>query len=150
LLLSFQLGAAIRRMVEIDLQRHGLSLPQFHLLGALKSSGGVLSTGEIARIMLRASQTITGLVDRLEDQGLVERQTDPRDRRKANIRITSVGERLLAEAQPTANLLAEKIASPLTEEELRDIEAKMRKLLANAWRQLAEMIEQAPGAPGGR
>jgi len=80
----------------------------------------------------------------------VERQTDPRDRRKANIRITSAGERLLAEAQPTANLLAEKIASPLTEEELRDIEAKMRKLLANAWRQLAEMLEQAPDAPGGR
>jgi DNA-binding MarR family transcriptional regulator len=137
-------------MVEVALQRHGLSLPQFHLLGALKSSGGVLSTGEVARIMLRASQTITGLVDRLESQGLVERQTDPRDRRKANVRITLAGERRLAEAQPTANLLAEKIVSPLTDEELRDIEAKMRKLLANAWRQLAAMVEQAPETPGER
>jgi len=137
-------------MVEIALQRHGLSLPQFHLLGALKSGGGILSTGEIARIMLRASQTITGLVDRLEDQGLVERQTDAHDRRKANISITLAGERRLAEAQPTANFLAEKIVSPLTDEELRDTEAKMRKLLANAWRQLAEMLEQTPGASGGR
>ncbi len=137
-------------MVEVALQPHGLSLPQFHLLGALKSGGGVLSTGEIARIMLRASQTVTGLVDRLEAQGLVERQVDSRDRRKANVRITASGERRLAEAQPTANRLAESIVSPLTQEELRDLEAKMRKLLANAWQKLSAMQEQTPGTPGGR
>ena len=137
-------------MVEVALQPHGLSLPQFHLLGALKSGGGVLSTGEIARIMLRASQTITGLVDRLEAQGLVERQVDRHDRRKANVRITALGERRLAEAQPTANRLAESIVSPLTGEELRDLEAKMRKLVANAWQKLSAMQEQAPGASGVR
>ena len=148
MLLSFQLGAAIRRMVEVALQPHDLSLPQFHLLGALKSAGGVLSTGEIARIMLRASQTITGLVDRLEEQGLVERQVDPRDRRKANVRITALGEQRLAKAEPTTNRLAESIVSPLTGEELRDLEAKMRKLVANAWQRLAAMQEQAPGPRG--
>lgn len=132
------------------LQPHDLSLPQFHLLGALKSCGGVLSTGEIARIMLRASQTITGLVDRMEAQGLVERQTDPRDRRKANVRITAMGERRLAEAQPTANSLAESIVSPLTDEELQDLEAKMRKLVANARQKLTAMQEQAPGRSEGR
>jgi len=137
-------------MVEVALLPHGLTLPQFHLLGALKSSGGVLSTGEIARIMLRASQTVTGLVDRLEEQGLVERQTHPRDRRKANVRITAMGEDRLAEAQPTANRLAESIVSPLTDDELQDLEAKMRKLVANAWQKLAAMLEQAPDAPGGR
>ena len=149
-MVSFQLGAAIRRMVEVSLQPHGLSLPQFHLLGALKSCGGFLSTGEIARIMLRASQTVTGLVDRLEAQGLVERQTDSRDRRKANVHITAMGERRLAEAQPTANRLAENIVAPLTDQELADIEAKVRKLLANAWQKLTAMQEQNPGAPGGR
>ena len=109
-----------------------------------------MSTGEIARIMLRASQTVTGLVDRLEAQGLVERQVDSRDRRRANVRITALGERRLAEAQPTANRLAESIVSPLTQEELQDLEAKMRKLLANAWQKLSAMQEQAPGKPGGR
>lgn len=145
-MLTFQLGAAIRRMVEVALQRHGLSLPQFHLLGALKSAGGVLSTGEIARIMLRAGQTVTGLVDRLEEHGLVERRTDSRDRRKANVYITAMGERRLAEAQPTANRLAESIVSPLTDHELEDLEGKMRKLLANAWQKLSALQEQTPGA----
>jgi DNA-binding MarR family transcriptional regulator len=149
-MLSFQLGGTIRKMVEMAFRPHGLSVAQFHLLGALKSGGGVLSTGEIARIMMRASQTITGLVDRLEAQGLVERQADQRDRRKANVCITEAGERRLAEALPTANRLAESIVSPLTDEELRDLEAKMRRLVANAWQKLAAMQEQAPGATGGR
>jgi DNA-binding MarR family transcriptional regulator len=144
-MLSFQLGAAVRRMVEVALQSHDLSPPQFHLLGALKSGGGILSTGEIARIMLRASQTITGLVDRLEAQGLVQRQVDARDRRKSNVSITTLGERRLSEAQPTANRLAESIVSPLTVEELQDLEAKMRKLVANAWQKLSEMQDQTPG-----
>jgi DNA-binding MarR family transcriptional regulator len=150
LMLTFQLGAAVRRMVELGLQPHGLSVAQFHLLGALKSTGGVLSTGEIARIMLRASQTVTGLVDRLEAQGLVERELDQHDRRKANVRITQAGERRLTLALPTANDLAERMASPLSDEELRDLEAKMRKLLANAWQKLAAGQEQAPDARRGR
>ncbi len=149
-MVSFQLSDAIRRLAEIAFQPHGLSLPQFHLLGALKSGGGVLSTGEIARIMLRASHTITGLVDRLEAQGLVKRQPNQRDRRKANVAITEAGERRLTEAIPTANLLAESIVSVLTDDELEDFEAKMRKLLANAWRRLAIMEEQASDTPGGR
>jgi DNA-binding MarR family transcriptional regulator len=144
-MLSFQLGAAVRRMVEVALQSHDLSPPQFHLLGALKSGGGILSTGEIARIMLRASQTITGLVDRLESQGLVQRQVDARDRRKSNVSITTLGERRLSEAQPTTNRLAESIVSPLTVEELQDLEAKMRKLVANAWQKLSEIQDQTPG-----
>jgi len=137
-------------MVELALQRHDLSPSQFHLLGALKSGGGVLSTGDIARIMLRASQTVTGLVDRLEAQGLVERELDQHDRRKANVRITRAGERRLTLALPTANDLAESIVAPLTDEELRDFEAKLRKLLANAWQKLAAGQEQAPDARRGR
>ena len=140
----------MRRMVELALQRHDLSPSQFHLLGALKSGGGVLSTGDIARIMLRASQTVTGLVDRLEAQGLVERELDRHDRRKANVRITRAGERRLTLALPTANDLAESIVAPLTDEELRDFEAKLRKLLANAWQKLAAGQEQAPDARRGR
>ena len=136
----------MRRMVELALQRHDLSPSQFHLLGALKSGGGVLSTGDIARIMLRASQTVTGLVGRLEAQGLVERELDQHDRRKANVRITRAGERRLTLALPTANDLAESIVAPLTDEELRDFEAKLRKLLANAWQKLAAGQEQAPDA----
>jgi DNA-binding MarR family transcriptional regulator len=85
----YQAHNAIFKLTELALLPHNLSLPQLHLLLVLKQAGGVLTTGEIGRAMVKASQTITGLVDRLEVQDFVERQFDRRDRRKTWIRLTS-------------------------------------------------------------
>jgi len=118
----------------------GLSLPQLHLLGVLKKGGGTLTTGEIGRAMVKASQTITGLVDRLEEPGLVERVFDRRDRRKTWVRMTEKGERKLAEAFPVANRLAEELSSVLTDQELKDLQARMEKLRSGAMDRLAASL----------
>jgi len=69
----YQTYNAIFKLTELALLPHGLSLPQLHLLSVLQGGGGILTTGEVGREMVKASQTITGLVDRLEVQGFVER-----------------------------------------------------------------------------
>ena len=87
--------------------------------------------------MVKASQTITGLVDRLEEPGLVERVFDRRDRRKTWVRLTEKGERKLGEAFPVANRLAEELSSVLTDQELRDLQTKVEKLRSAAMDKLA-------------
>ena len=84
---------AMFKLTELALLPHNLSLPQLHLLHVLKQGGGILTTGEIGRAMVKASQTITGLVDRLEIQDFVERQFERRDRRKTWVRLTAKGVR---------------------------------------------------------
>jgi hypothetical protein len=69
----YQAYNAVFKVAELVLLPQRLSLPQLHLLAILKNGGGILTTGEIGREMVKASQTITGLVDRLEEPGLVER-----------------------------------------------------------------------------
>ena len=123
---------AIFKLTELALLPHGLSLPQLQLLGVLKKGGGTLTTGEIGQAMVKASQTITGLVDRLEEPGSVERVFDRRDRRKTWVRMTEKGERKLAEAFPVGNRLAEELSSVLTDEELKDLQAKLEKLRSAA------------------
>jgi MarR family 2-MHQ and catechol resistance regulon transcriptional repressor len=103
-------------------------LPQLHLLGVLQGGGGILTTGEIGREMVKASQTITGLVDRLEVQGFVERQFDRRDRRKTWVRITESGSRKLTESMPVAARIAEELSTVLTDKELADLQTKIQKL----------------------
>ncbi|MDP2948941.1 MAG: MarR family transcriptional regulator [Chloroflexota bacterium] len=127
-LVLYQAYNAVFKLTELTLLPHNLSLPQLHLLGALKSGGGILTTGEIGRAMVKASQTITGLVDRLETQELVERHFDRSDRRKTWVRITEKGERKLAEATPTANRLAEELSSVLTDEELKSVDTLLAKV----------------------
>lgn len=138
----YQAYNAIFKVAELVLLPQRLSLPQLHLLGVLKKGGGILTTGEIGRAMVKASQTITGLVDRLEEPGLVERVFDRSDRRKTWVRLTPKGERKLAEAFPVATRLAEELSSVLTDQELQDLQAKMEKLRSAAMGRLAGALER--------
>ena len=124
----YQAYSAIFKLTELALLPHNLSFPQLHLLAILKKADGLITTGEIGRAMVKASQTITGLVDRLEEPGFVERVFDRRDRRKTWVRMTEKGERKLAEAFPVGNQLAEELSSVLSDQELQDLQAKLEKL----------------------
>jgi MarR family 2-MHQ and catechol resistance regulon transcriptional repressor len=131
---------AIFKLTELALLPQGLSLPQLHLLGVLRDGGGILTTGEIGREMVKASQTITGLVDRLEVQGFVERQFDRRDRRKTWVRITDSGSRKLEESMPVASRIAQELSTVLTDKELADLQAKIQKLLDAAMDRLDKAL----------
>jgi MarR family 2-MHQ and catechol resistance regulon transcriptional repressor len=131
---------AIFKLTELALLPQGLSLPQLHLLGVLRDGGGILTTGEIGREMVKASQTITGLVDRLEVQGFVERQFDRRDRRKTWVRITESGARKLEEAMPVASGIAQELSTVLTDKELADLQTKIQKLLDAAMDRLDKAL----------
>jgi len=128
---------AIFKLTELALLPHNLSLPQLYLLGVLKADGGPITTGEIGRAMVKASQTITGLVDRLEEPGMVERVFDRSDRRKTWVRLTEKGERKFAEAFPVANRVAEELSAVLSDQELEDLQAKVEKLRSAAMDRLA-------------
>ena len=52
---------------------------------------GPSTAGEIARHTGLTSGAVTGLIDRLEQQGLVERAADPDDRRKVLVRVRQEG-----------------------------------------------------------
>jgi DNA-binding MarR family transcriptional regulator len=146
----YQAYNAIFKLAELTLLPHKLSLPQLHLLAVLKNRGEIITTGEIGQAMVKASQTITGLVDRVEEPGLVERVFDRRDRRKTWVRLTEKGERKLAEAFPVANRLAEELSAVLTDQELQDLQAKMEKLRSAAIDRLAAILTSDGGSSYGR
>lgn len=67
-----------------------LSIPQYTLLGFL-SSKGPLSMGQLAALMGHTTPATTGLVERLNNAGLVERHHPEYDRRKVIVQITAKG-----------------------------------------------------------
>jgi DNA-binding MarR family transcriptional regulator len=136
----YQAYNAIFKLSELALLPHQLSLPQIYLLAVLKGADGIPTTGEIGRAMLKASQSITGLVDRLEEPGLVERVFERRDRRKTWVRITKKGEQKLAEAFPVAASLAEEMSSALSDQELDQLQATLEKLARAAKDRAAETL----------
>jgi len=141
----YQAYNAVYKLTELALLPHGLSLPQLHLLAVLKKGDGPITTGEIGQAMVKASQTITGLVDRVEEPGLVERVFDRRDRRKTWVRMTEKGEQKFAEAYPVANRLAEELSAVLSDQELQDLQAKLEKLRGAAMDRLEAALAPRDG-----
>lgn len=88
-----------------------VSFPQFFLLAYL-SSEEYLTMSDIAKKMGHSTAAATGLVDRLEKLGYVERVHAAEDRRKIMVRITSKGVDLVSElrkeiATDLAGIMAE-------------------------------------------
>jgi DNA-binding MarR family transcriptional regulator len=77
-----------------ELNRGNLSFPQFFLLTYL-SSEDYLTMSAIAKKMGHSTAAATGLVDRLEKLGFVERVHAAEDRRKIMVRITSEGSQIV-------------------------------------------------------
>lgn len=108
---------AFRRIIRaIDLHshklasRHKITGPQLGCLQAIKNHGPITSTKLAQQIFLSPS-TIVGIIDRLEEKKLVERNRDRKDRRLIHICITTAGERVVAEAP---SLLQDTLIGALT------------------------------------
>ena len=97
---------------------------------------GPLTLGALAAIERVRPPTITAAVGRLEEQGLVHRRTDARDRRVARVEITAHGGRLLAQSRSrkTAYL----------EQQLAALSADERATLAKAASILERVLEKEP------
>jgi DNA-binding MarR family transcriptional regulator len=78
-----------------ELNRDNISFAQFFLLSYLSTSREMTMT-DIARKMGHSTAAATGLVDRLEKLGYMERTHAIDDRRKVMVRITSNGIELVA------------------------------------------------------
>jgi DNA-binding MarR family transcriptional regulator len=78
-----------------ELNRGNLSYPQFFLLTYL-SSEEFLTMTDVAAKMGHSTAAATGLVDRIEKLGYVERAHASDDRRKIMVRITSKGMEMVA------------------------------------------------------
>lgn len=83
-----RLGAQMRHLVAEEVADAGLTPVQFLILGRLDEPRSMGSLGEC---MEMDASTVTGSIDRLEEQGLVERRPDPHDRRVRMIAITDRG-----------------------------------------------------------
>jgi len=123
----------LRRLRRED-DASGLPAPQLSAMSVIVF-GGPMTLGALASAEQVRPPTITKLVALLEEQGLVERETDPADRRIVRVKATARGTRLLYEGR------RRRVAS--LAESLGQLPAADRAALANAV-PLLEKVARAP------
>jgi DNA-binding MarR family transcriptional regulator len=95
-----QLSSALFGAFDLHYTRHGISRGRFIVLIFLEEQPDGLSPAELAERGNVTRATMTGLVDTLEQGGMVERHDDPGDRRMYRVRITDKGRAFLQEMLP--------------------------------------------------
>ena len=83
------------RQFSQELQRFGLTLPQFVALAALAGSKEACTMSDLTRVTLQDAPTMTGITDRLVKMKLVERTRSETDRRVVLVQATPAGIELL-------------------------------------------------------
>ena len=100
----------------------GISIPQLLTLKFLNEEVGYKSSMKAIKEMLSLNaSTVTGIVDRLEQKGLVARLPDPKDKRSTPIVLTSKGSGLLINTKESLHEKISKSLDKISEEEYQDI-----------------------------
>lgn len=73
-----------------------------------------LPAGQIARLLHVHPSTLTGILKRLERQGLVRRRPDPRDGRRSFVGVTEKGRRLAAAGAGTVEAAVEQVLAAMS------------------------------------
>jgi DNA-binding MarR family transcriptional regulator len=131
-MLLFRVIATSREVegrVERALGEAGLSLAKAGVLHTLTRAGGSLPLGSLAESNKCVRSNVTQLVDRLEAEGLVERQNDPDDRRVRRAVLTDAGAKAYVESARILNREEEALVSSLTERELEGLMASLERLV---------------------
>jgi DNA-binding MarR family transcriptional regulator len=119
---------------------HGISGSQWGILRALQRAGAEgqpeLRVTELGQRLLIRPASVTGAVDRLVRQGLVERSASTEDRRVRRVGLTSQGHKLVARVLKGHAAHIESMFTGLTAKELNDLAAALCRL-EDHWRVLA-------------
>lgn len=85
-------------------------------------ASGSLSLGELAEIERVQPPTISRVIARLEERGLVSREADSGDRRVARVRLTATGARFVARSRSRKNAYLARRMRSLDPEDVRKLE----------------------------
>ncbi len=111
-------------------REYGLTASQYNVLRILRGEGEPLPCLEIASRMIQVVPAITGLIDRLEKQGLVERKRCDKDRRVIYIALTDKALTLLAEMDDPVMDMHREALGHLSKTELTEITRLLDKARA--------------------
>jgi DNA-binding MarR family transcriptional regulator len=119
----------MREARQLIAQRWNLTLPQFDVLAELaRAEDGGFTFVELSRLLLVTSGNLTGIVDRLVQQRLVERRPDEKDRRVIRVALTERGHRLTAELLPAHAADLQEILSFMPRNELSQLSELLGRL----------------------
>ncbi len=122
--------------------RWDLSPSQFNVLNLLADHPSGCTQVELSRQLIMHRSNVTGLVDRLEARGLVQRTDKAQDRRAFNVILTDAGRKLLRQIEPCYYQAAETVWGSIPASRARQLVAGLGSLNANALQMAKDLARE--------
>lgn len=119
--------------------RLGISMTHFHVLTLLRHHDA-MPMGHLAEILDASMSSATGIIDRMEERGLVERVRVPGDRRVVMVQPTQTGLDLVDEVELVKNDLLASALVRLSPDQL----ARMAAAAADLQAAVTAELDSAP------
>ena len=125
----FQQIAVAVFLAEVEAAGYDLTPVQYAALATIKVTPGVDQI-TLAGLIAYDRTTITGVVDRLAQKGLLLRRPSSRDRRARELQLTEQGRRTLRGITPAVEAAQQMMMRGLTEKEAAELMRLLRKAIA--------------------
>ncbi len=126
-----RLGFELKRRAYEELEAAGASLWDYGVLAVLAEGTCGAQSSIADRLRLDRSQLV-GLLDGLEERGLVERRRDPEDRRRHAVSLTPKGAEELTRLRAIVEALEDEVLAPLDSEERAELGRLLRCVASRA------------------
>ncbi|HAT32623.1 MAG TPA: MarR family transcriptional regulator [Janthinobacterium sp.] len=108
-------------------RRFGLTHAQFDIVATLGNTPG-MSYKELGQKTLITKGTLTGVIDRLEQKGLVERERSADDKRSFFVRLTGAGEQVFTDVFPQVTAAGGKMFAHYSDADFTNLERTLAGL----------------------
>jgi DNA-binding MarR family transcriptional regulator len=123
-------GGKIETLVAGVARRYGLSHAALNALAVIEGAGAPVPAGEVSARMHITSGTMTSVLDTLERNGYVTRQSDPADRRRVLVDITPAAQHVLDRMLPDVQQLSRVLMANIEDGELTTLLDSLAKINA--------------------
>jgi DNA-binding MarR family transcriptional regulator len=133
--LCFRVGKSLRKMLryyDASLSRHNITPTQLFVFAALAEEDGQKFKELASRVNMEGS-TLTGVLDRMERAGFVERREDPEDRRSLLIFFSDKAREILPEVIATADEVDKSIINQIPADEFQVFLRVVGQIGDNDW-----------------
>jgi MarR family transcriptional regulator, lower aerobic nicotinate degradation pathway regulator len=142
--LTFAVQAALGRIAAA----HDLSIVQIRLLGILRDRRPTIN--ELASLLQLDKSSVTGLVDRAQERGLVQRTASAVDRRSVQVTITAAGRELIGQGTAAFEAEIAVLVADLSPSQRSRLSASASLIVAaDARRRGIDILSMEPAPAGG-
>jgi MarR family transcriptional regulator, 2-MHQ and catechol-resistance regulon repressor len=110
-----------------SVRRCGLTHAQFDIIATLGNTPG-MSYKQLGDMTLITKGTLTGVISRLEQKGLVQRERSANDKRSFSVRLTASGEQVFNDAFPKVVEHCKKLFASYSEADFAALDQALSRL----------------------